>query len=224
MKLSPLQKKLLPSIEELSVTDMATTFYPIREDYIRSSLVTCDRLRERVIGATLAAWDIDYTKSAAQFDKEYILQSIVDVPYEEITLALGIMLNTRALAQAMIRSDQDRTVLKELPPNDLKVALSLREHAPDIRRPKIDRDSLLEDGRACFELWLEDVPEQIRNLLYYAYHQQTTAHKLEQTISQEEQSKMRKTADIWFLNWIERRPSDDDSIPDGSKEAILESG
>lgn len=222
MKLSPLQKKLVPGIEDLSMADMEATFYPITEDYIRSTLIKSERLSERILTIALAAWDIDYTQPAPQFEKEHILQSIVDVPYTKVVTGLGIIANINLLAHDLIRSDRDQSVIQDLPAEDLRVALSLRQHAPDTPRTIIDHTSLMADGKLCFELWLEDVPEQIRNLLNYAYSEQSAQYQNDIQYDVNHKSMMKSAADVWLTNWIERQPQEQANEVKNSEESAVE--
>ena len=180
MNLSPLQKKLLPSISTLPATEVAVALFPLSENFVTNHLVPHERFKERILQRVLANHGVDLEEHTASFEKEHALQTITGAPLKTLIRSLGLSWNADAVARmALGPKDDSNNLLTRFTHDDMRFALKFRGRgsADDDADDNVpaDEGAIINDGMRCFAAWTSDIPDDVRRLLKYQCEAQDMA-------------------------------------------------
>ncbi|MEP2783351.1 MAG: hypothetical protein ABJO67_03545 [Pseudoruegeria sp.] len=170
MILSPLQKKLLPDLADIPNYELAVALFPLRDTFVAEHLLPHPRFKRQILERILAEHNVDLTRSAVPFDKEHILQAILNEPLAKIFRGLGLSWNASTVAACALKDENNtRAYLASLPREEVQSALSFRTaHNIYPATTSLDGRKVETDGLLCFVTWLTDIPQDTINLIDYA--------------------------------------------------------
>ena len=221
--LSPLQKRLLPSKDQLSQEEITLAFYPLKKEYLFKKIISEKRFEKRIMSAVLTDWNIDLDQPSQQFEDEHILQSIIGLSPKTICYSLGLAWNSNLIARNFVKGE-DRTpeALAYYSADDLKFALKFRPLVHGIIKEFPTPDEINSDGEMCFAAWVDKMPENIQNLLRYSFESRTVLLPDQLDMSEEDQTKRIVFVKEWALQTASRLEQMQDEVP--TEPQVEESG
>lgn len=177
MAFSPLQSKLLPDIADMTAGEIATALAPLNSDFVEANIRGVERFKNRIIKAELQQHGVILADQSRPFEKEHIIQAILPLPLRQIFLSLGLCWNANGLAYSAFRNTEGETsTLSAFTPEDLRFALQFRSPANMHVKGLPPTADVVADGLLCFACWLDDVPQEMRQLM--GYHLARNGHTL----------------------------------------------
>lgn len=174
MTFSPLQNKLLPAIKSISTTEILVALFPLEKSFVMDHVVHNPRFERRILEHVMAEYDIDLSQSAKPFEKEHILQAILSLPKRTISESLGLSWNADLIARHAFRTPQGGpSFLSQFSRDEIRFALRFRAQSTASSAELTHPDDIATDGLLCFATWISDVPENVQQLIAYAFESQS---------------------------------------------------
>jgi hypothetical protein len=208
MKLSPLQKKLLPEVTSIPTYETAVALFPLREAFVSEHLLPHPRFKSQILSCILAEYDVDLTGSAKPFDKEHLLQALLNSPLPEIIQGLGIAWNADAVAKVALQDDDAaREFLVGISRKEIQFALSFRRLKTTAQFDTVlDASTVEKDGLLCFASWISDIPPATHRLIEYACAREGFSFPSLERVSQNALEARQSMASRWCEQHIANQP------------------
>ena len=169
MTFSPLQNKLLPAINTISVSEIWLALFPLQKSFVAEHVAHNARFEKRILEYVMAEYDVDLSQPAVPFEKEHILQAILSMPKRTMFESLGLSWNANLVAHNAFRtSRRGPAQLANFSRDEIRFALKFRSTREASLTKLPDKASITHDGLLCFAAWITDVPEGARQLIAYA--------------------------------------------------------